>query len=105
MGAISEAEPCGEMVCIVGFEARPRDDNNQPVAGKRRSFSTGEHVRYLRQFFVNTPEDNPIGHMAIFEPLDPNDKNRYGTTQDYFVSLECWENLRSYFASHSILAV
>ena len=100
MGAISETEPGGEMVCIVGFEARPRDDDNRPVAGKRRSFSTGEHVRYLRQFFVKSPEDNPTGTMAIFEPLDPVDKNRYGATQDYFVGLECWEGLEAYFARH-----
>jgi hypothetical protein len=105
MSAITETEPGGEMVCIVDFEARPRDDDNQPVAGKRRRFTTGEHVRYLRQFFVSKPEDNPIGYMAIFEPLDPNDKTQFGATQDCFVSLECWENLRAYFASHMTVSV
>jgi hypothetical protein len=100
MSAITETEPGGEMVCIVDFEARPRDDNGQIVAGQRRAFSTGEHVRYLRHFFVDTPEDHPLGYMAVFEPLDSEDKRRYGATESYFVSLECWEGLRRYFASN-----
>ena len=99
MSAISETEPGGEMVCIVEFEARPRDEENRPIPGARRRFCTGEHVRYVRQFFVSTPEDNPIGHMAIFEPLDPKDKTRYGAAQDCFASLERWEGLKSYFAN------
>jgi hypothetical protein len=103
MSAITETEPGGEMVCIIEFEARPRDAANKPVAGKRRRFSTGEHVRYIRQFFVNTPEGNPIGYIAIFEPLDPNDKIEYGATQDCFVSLECWENLRAYFVNQMVM--
>jgi hypothetical protein len=103
MSAITETEPGGDMVCIVEFEARPRNATNEPVAGKRRRFSTGEHVRYIRQFFVNTPEDNPIGYMAIFEPLDPNDRTEYGATQVYFVSLECWENLRAYFLNPMVM--
>jgi hypothetical protein len=104
MSAITETEPGGEMVCIVDFEARPRNDANQPTTGTRRGFSTGEHVRYIRQFFVERPKDNPVGHMAVFEALDPADKNHYAATQAYFVSLECWENLRSYFTSQVIVA-
>jgi hypothetical protein len=99
MGAISETEPGGEMVCIVGFEARPRDDDDRPIAGRRRTFSIGERVRYVRHFFIDQPEDNPVGPMAVFEALDPDDKKSYGATQAYFVSLECWEGLKSYFAS------
>jgi glycerol-3-phosphate cytidylyltransferase-like family protein len=98
MSAITETEPGGVMVCIVEFEARPRNEEDQPVAGKRRRFSIGEHVRYVRQFYLGKPEDNPIGYMAVFEPLDLNDHAQYGATQDNFVGLECWENLRSYFA-------
>jgi hypothetical protein len=37
--------------------------------------------------------------MAVFEPLDPDDKNRYAATENYFVSLDCWEGLRKHFAS------
>ncbi len=104
MSAITETQPGGEMVCIIGFEARPRDGEGRPVAGKRRAFSIGEHVRYLKHEFVPKPEDHPLGYMAIFEPLDPKDGSSYGATQDYFVSLDCWEDLEKHFAGRLIAA-
>ena len=73
MSAITETQPGGEMVCILEFSARPRDTENQPIPGPRRDFHVGERVRYIASFFKNTPEDNPTGYMAIFEPLDPKD--------------------------------
>jgi hypothetical protein len=103
MSAIAETEPGGEMVCILDFEARPRDINDQPIAGKRRAFTTGEHVRYIRHFFVAKPEDNPIGYMAIFRSMDAKDDNLYGARHDYFVSLDCWENLKEHFARNLIV--
>jgi hypothetical protein len=42
--------------------------------------------------------------MAIFQPLDPRDENRYAATQVYFVSLDCWEGLKKQFASTLIVA-
>jgi hypothetical protein len=100
MSAITETEPGGEMVCIIDFEARPRDDNGRPIAEQRRSFSTGEHVRYLGHIFVDAPDDNPGGYLAILQPLDPQNQHRYGATESYFVTLDCWEGLRRYFASN-----
>ena len=99
MGAISETKPGGEMVCILGFSARARGLDNQPIPGGRRSFQVGERVRYVAFFYKDTPPDNPTGYMAVFEPLHSEDKNRYAATQDYFVSLDCWEGLREHFAS------
>lgn len=103
MSAITETEPGGEMVCILGFEARPRDSEGQPGTGQRRAFSIGEHVRYISHYFVNKPEDNPIGYMALFEPIDAKDKNHYAATQNYFVTLDCWEDLKEHFASNLIV--
>jgi hypothetical protein len=98
MSAITETEPGGEMVCILAFSARPRGLDDQPLAGARRRFNVGEHVRLITFFYTATPEDNPIGFMAVFQPLDKADKNRYAATQDYFVTIDCWEGLRQHFA-------
>jgi hypothetical protein len=89
------------MVCILGFSARPRRSDDQPIPGARRRFNVGERVRYITFFYTPTPVDNPIGYMAVFEPLDKADKYRYAATQDYFVTPDCWEGLREYFASTS----
>jgi hypothetical protein len=98
MSAITETEPGGQMVCILSFSSRPRGSDDQPIPGERRTFRVGERVRYLSSFFKGTPEDNPTGYMAVFEPVDPKDKNRYEATQNYFVTLDCWEGLKRYFA-------
>jgi hypothetical protein len=45
--------------------------------------------------------DDPTGDMAVFEPLDPDDKNRYAATEVYFESLHCREGLRNHFAGIS----
>jgi hypothetical protein len=100
MSAITETQPGGEMVCIVEFSARPRGPENQPVPGPRRDFHIGERVRYIASFFKATPEDNPTGYMAIFEPLDQESPGRYVATQNYFVSLDCWEGLREHFCNN-----
>jgi hypothetical protein len=96
MSAITETGR--EMVCILAFSARPRGLDDQPIPGARRRFNVGEHVRYITFFYTATPEDNPVGFMAVFQPLDKTDKNRYAATQDYFVTIDCWEGLRQHFA-------
>jgi hypothetical protein len=99
MSAINETEPGGEMVCILGFSARPRGLDNQRIPSARRSFQVGERVRYVTFFYKDTPQDSPTGYMAVFEPLHSEDKNRYAATQDYFVTIDCWEGLRKHFES------
>jgi hypothetical protein len=99
MSAIMETESGGEMICILGFSARPRGLDDQPVPGERRSFRVGERVRYVTFFYKKTPKDNPTGYMAVFEPLDLEDENRYAASESYFVTLDCWEGLRKHFAS------
>ena len=102
MSAITETAPGGEMVCILDFEARPRDPDGHPIAGSRRAFSVGERVRYIGHIYVGKPEDNPLGYMAIFQPPNVEGDHLYGAVQDYFVSLDCWEALREHFAGKSI---
>jgi hypothetical protein len=98
MSAIIETEPGGEMVCILSFSSRPVDDRNKHIPGEWREFHVGERVRYVSHFFKDTPADNPTGYMAVFAPLDPHDPNRYAAVETYFVSLDCWEGLKSYFS-------
>ncbi len=99
MSAITETQPGGEMVCILEFSARPRGADNQPIPGPRRDFHIGERVRYIASFFKDTPEDNPTGYMAVFEPLNQEDQARYAATQNYFVTIDCWEGLREHFCN------
>jgi hypothetical protein len=99
MSAITETEPGCEMVCIVDFSARPRDSHNRSLPGPRRDFRVGEHVRLVAAFFKDIPADNPTGYMAIFEPLNIEDHCQYAATQDYFVSLDCWDGLERFFRS------
>jgi hypothetical protein len=43
--------------------------------------------------------------MAVFEPIDRQDQARYTATQNYFVSLDCWEGLRQHFLSTQVAAI
>ena len=105
MSAITETEPGQEMVCILSFEVRPQDGPDQQKQGEYRRFSVGEHVRYLGQFFVDRPEDNPVGYMAIFQPIDKRDDHKYEATQSYFVGMDCWEDLKNYFANNFVVTI
>ncbi len=93
MFVINETESGEDTVCILSFSARPRDDQNQPISAVRRTFHVGERVRYCGYFFKDTPEDNPTGYMAIFQPLDADDQRSYAATADYFVTMDCWNGL------------
>ena len=109
MSAITETQPGdeSERVCILEFSAghRSRDPETISRSSSWRSFHVGERVRYVTFYYKDTPPDNPTGYMAVFEPLRSKHKNRYAATQDYFVSLDCWEGLRKHFASTQRAAV
>jgi len=98
LSAITETEPGAEIVCILEFSAQPRDPDGHPVPGPRREFHVGDRVRYLSSYYKNSPEDNPTGHMAVFGPLDHEDQKHYAATQNYFVTVDCWEGLKRHFA-------
>jgi hypothetical protein len=97
MSAITETEPGGELVCIVAFSARPRDSENRSLPAPRREFRVGEHVRFVRTFYKDTPSDNPVGRMVIFESPGDDGHGQYTAVQSYFVSLDGWASLARYF--------
>ena len=78
---------------------------NQPIPSNGRKFQIGERVRYITYSYKDTPTDNPTGYMAVFEPIDRKDQTRYTATQNYFVSLDCWEGLRQHFLSTQVVAI
>ncbi len=104
MSAVTETERGGELVCILEFSARPRDAGRNPIPGERRVFHVGERVRLLDSFDRRTPEDNPIGPMAVFEPWEA-DGNLYEATASYFLTTDCWEGLRDYFAQSLLVTI
>jgi hypothetical protein len=70
----------------------------------RIKFQIGEQVRYITYSYKDTPTDRPTGYMAVFEPIDRQDQARYTATQNYFVSLDCWDGLRRHFLSTQMAA-
>ena len=103
MSAITETEPGREMVCILEYSA-PRNAAGDPSPGDRRVFRVGERVRLVSSFDKRTPEDNPTGAMAVFEPLGGGE-TLYSATGSYFVTVDCWEGLRSYFAKSLVVTI
>ena len=103
MSAITETEPGGVMICILDFSARPRETPTHENPGPRRSFRVGERVIYLSHFYRAEPDDNPVGVMAVFHPLDTDLKIPYAATQYYFVTPDCWEGLRRHFTSKLVV--
>jgi hypothetical protein len=93
MSAISETEVGGEIVCIGSFSGCPHGET--PSWETRRRFRVGERVRYAGYYQDENLKDNSAGWMVLF---DAADGKRYRATQTFFVSVECWEGLKKYFA-------
>jgi hypothetical protein len=100
MSAILETEPGGELVCIEPFSAPPEEA--PPGAKPRRTFRIGERVRYVGYYQDDRLKDNPAGWMVLFESTGSRGRDRYAATQTYFVTTECWEALKKYFAKRLI---
>lgn len=105
MSVRNETEPGGEIVCIQEFSARPRGQDRESTKAMRRTFRVGERVRYVESYFKETPEDNPTGYMIVFEPLRSKDGPRYDAVETNFVTPECCEGLKTYFATRFSLQV
>lgn len=97
MSAIMETEPGDVMVVAVEFYAPPQDRRDAPRNNCRR-FRVGERVRFVSYFRDENLKDHPYGWMAVIEPIDPADRNQYVATDASFVTCECWNGLRKYFA-------
>ncbi len=93
MSVINESQKGDELICLEEFEGPPQGERPSPETN--HTFRIGERVRYLGFYRHETFADNPVGWMVVFEA---GDGKRYAATQSYFVTLECWEELKKHFA-------
>jgi hypothetical protein len=94
MSVIQESEAGGEIVILEEFHASPE---GEPFSwDTSRQFRIGERVRYVRFFQDQHYRDHPgLGWNVVF---DTSDGKRYVATQSYFVTEECWQRLKKFFA-------
>lgn len=93
MNVILESERGDELICIQEFCAPP--EGQRPSWENDRTFRVGERVRYVSFRQSRNLKDNPVCWMVVFEAADGR---RYAATQTYFVTEECWEDLKEFFA-------
>ena len=94
MSVIQESQAGDELICIESFFVSPK--GMMPSWETARKFHIGERVRYVDFCHDRGPEyDHPTDWMVDF---DAADGQRYSATHIYFVTVECWEGLKKYFA-------
>jgi hypothetical protein len=93
MNPILEAQVGDEIVCIGEFSASPHDQGFSWETS--RTFPIGERVRYAGYYRDDHFQDHPSGWMVLF---DAPDGQRYSATQTYFVTMDCWRDLKRFFA-------
>jgi hypothetical protein len=94
MSVILESQAGVPLIIIEEFHASP---HGEPFAWETsRRFRVGERVRYVSFFQDPHDKDLPgLGWMVVF---DAADGKRYAATQTYFVTEECWQGLKKFFA-------
>ena len=93
MSVILECRPGDEFLCIQEFHASP---DGEPFAwDTSRRFRVGEHLRFVGGRHDPGGKDGPNGWLVVFEAADGN---RYAATQTYFVTTDCWQRVKKYFA-------
>jgi hypothetical protein len=93
MNVILESQLGDELICIQEFLATPE---GVPFAfEKSHTFRIGERVRYLSFRQNDHQKDSPAGWQVLFEAVDGK---RYAATQTYFLTEECWQGLKKFFA-------
>ena len=93
MSVIIESQPGDELICIEEFSGPPQGVT--PSRETSRTFRVGERIRYVSSFRDDHFKDHPVGWMVVF---DAADGKRYAATQTYFVTKECWQGLKKFFA-------
>jgi hypothetical protein len=93
MSVILECQPGDEFVCIQEFHASP--DGEAFSWDTSRQFRVGEQLRF--RGFRQDPnfKDRPNSWNVLFETADGK---CYAATQTYFVTTECWQGIKRYFA-------
>src|SRR3954452_1496430 len=92
MSVILESRPGDELICIEEFSASP--DGEGFSWDTSRTFRVGERVSYAGFRQDANRRDSPVCWMVIYEA----DGKRYAATQTYFVTEECWQGLKRFFA-------
>jgi len=93
MSVIIESQPGDELICIAEFSGPPQGATASWETD--RTFRIGERIRYVSSYRDEHFKDHPVGWMVVF---DAADGKRYAATQTYFVTEECWERLKKFFA-------
>ena len=93
MSVIIESQEGDRLVCIEEFSGSPQGVIRSQETS--RTFQIGERVRYVNSYRDEHFKDHPVGWMVLF---DAADGKRYAATQTYFVTEECWQGLKKFFA-------
>ena len=96
MSVIIESQAGDELICIEGFSASPEGESFSWKTS--RTFRVGERIRYVSSYRDEHFKDHP-GWMVVFDAVDGK---RYAATQTYFVTEECWQGLKKFFARRSL---
>jgi hypothetical protein len=94
MSVILESQPGDELIIIEAFHASP---DGEPFSWESsHHFRVGERVRYVEYVQDQHYKDHPgLGWMVRFEAADGKP---YTATQTYFVTEDCWQGLKKFFA-------
>jgi len=94
MSVILESQSGDELVVIEAFHASPEGEGFAWETS--RHFRVGERVRYLGFLQDQYYRDHlGLGWVVRFEAADAK---TYLATQTYFVTEECWQGVKKFFA-------
>jgi hypothetical protein len=93
MSVINDSQAGDELICLEEFTGPPIGVRPGPETS--RTFRVGERVRYVSFYRDQNLHDNPVCWMVIF---DAANGKRYAATQTYFVTEDCWQGLKKFFA-------
>jgi hypothetical protein len=94
MSVILESQAGDELVIIEAFHGCPEGERFSWE--RSHHFRIGEPVRYLGFLQDQHYKDHPgLGWMVRFQAADGKS---YSAAQTYFVTEECWQGLKKFFA-------
>ena|SRR6266850_604276 len=93
MNVILESQAGNELICLQEFSASA--EGKQFSWDSCHNFRIGERVRYVTFRPHPNLKDTPNGWLVV---VDAADGQRYAASQTYFVTEECWQGLKKFFA-------
>jgi len=93
MNVILESQPGDELICIQEFSACP--EGTAFSWDRSRAFEIGERVRYASFRQNQNLAESPAGWQVLVVAADGQ---QYAASQTYFVTEECWQGLKRFFA-------